>query len=145
MLYTDGVNEAMDLEEGLFKDSRIDTSLESVPLDASAEFIVKNLMKNVSDFVGHAPQSDDITILTLRYLGSPARSRSAIREKCLKVESLMSGSPLQSHDGSRSSAARRIALSCRSPGRRFVDNSVHSRYKNSSQESPLSCTSKSNC
>jgi serine phosphatase RsbU (regulator of sigma subunit) len=69
LLYTDGVSEAMNMKRELFKESRIHASLESVPHDASAEFIVKNLMKNVSNFAGHAPQSDDITILALRYVG----------------------------------------------------------------------------
>jgi len=69
MLYTDGVSEAMNMKRELFKESRIHASLESVPQDATAEFIVKDLMKKVSDFAGHAPQSDDITILALRYLG----------------------------------------------------------------------------
>jgi serine phosphatase RsbU (regulator of sigma subunit) len=71
LLYTDGVNEAMNTQRELFKDSRIRACLESLPKEASAEFVVKNLMKKVSEFAGHAPQSDDITILALRYLGNP--------------------------------------------------------------------------
>jgi sigma-B regulation protein RsbU (phosphoserine phosphatase) len=72
VLYTDGVNEAMNMKRELFKDSRIQATLESLRDGESADVIVKTLMKNVSEFVGHAPQSDDITILVLRYMGDTA-------------------------------------------------------------------------
>lgn len=69
VLYTDGVNEAMNLQKQMFKDSRIETTLQSVPRGTSCEGIVKLMLSDVSQFVGTAPQSDDITILVLRYLG----------------------------------------------------------------------------
>jgi len=70
VLYTDGINEAMNMQRQLFKDSRIQATLESLRDGESAEVIVKTLMKNLSEFVGDAPQSDDITILVLRYMGT---------------------------------------------------------------------------
>jgi len=69
ILYTDGVNEAMNMKRELFKTSRIQSTLESLPEGATAEQIVRTIMKDLSDFVGIAPQSDDIAILVLRYMG----------------------------------------------------------------------------
>jgi len=70
VLYTDGVNEAMNSRRELFKASRIEETLASIPEGESAEVIVKALMRNVSKFADNAPQSDDITILVLRYSGN---------------------------------------------------------------------------
>jgi serine phosphatase RsbU (regulator of sigma subunit) len=75
VLYTDGINEAMNVQRQLFKDSRIQATLESLCDGESAEIIVKTLMKNLSEFVGDAPQSDDITILVLRYMGTMGTQR----------------------------------------------------------------------
>jgi sigma-B regulation protein RsbU (phosphoserine phosphatase) len=59
----------MNVQRQLFKDSRIQATLESLYDGESAEVIVKTLMKKLAEFVGDAPQSDDITILVLRYMG----------------------------------------------------------------------------
>jgi serine phosphatase RsbU (regulator of sigma subunit) len=72
MLYTDGVNEAMNLDREMFRDAGIQATLESLPHGETAEGIVRAIMRNVSNFVGKAPQSDDIAILVLRYNGKTA-------------------------------------------------------------------------
>jgi len=72
VLYTDGVNEAMNVRKELFKASRIQSTQESLPDGQCAQVIATTLMKNLSLFVGHAPQSDDIAILVLRYRGKTA-------------------------------------------------------------------------
>jgi sigma-B regulation protein RsbU (phosphoserine phosphatase) len=68
LAYTDGVGEAFDEEGNLFGLDRLVSVIEASPsrdpaaLDASVREAVRA-------FAGTAPQSDDITILTLRYCG----------------------------------------------------------------------------
>ena len=68
LLYTDGVNEAMNEEHIIYSDERlIDTVAERN--SASAEGLVSLVMESVKRYSGEQPQSDDITILGLRYDG----------------------------------------------------------------------------
>ena len=69
VLYTDGVTEAMDENENLFSERRLEEFLASVN-DASPEELTNALVNEVRRFSGGAPQSDDITILALRYWGT---------------------------------------------------------------------------
>jgi sigma-B regulation protein RsbU (phosphoserine phosphatase) len=71
VLYTDGVTEAMNAGQALFGDARL--------LDAcrperhrAPQVVVEALLGAVREYAGDAPQSDDITILALRYLGREA-------------------------------------------------------------------------
>jgi len=64
--YTDGVNEAKNSQGELFGEQQI---LEAAALkDAGAETFLENMLDAVRAFRGAAPQSDDITMLALRYL-----------------------------------------------------------------------------
>lgn len=67
-LYTDGVSEAMDPAKEEFGDKRLEATLAG-----SAQLPVDDVLAAVTtavhDFVGSAPQSDDITCLVVRYLG----------------------------------------------------------------------------
>ena len=67
VLYTDGVNEALDTESRMFHVSGIERTLDRFVSGASAATVVSTLAADVAEFVGTAPQSDDITILVLRY------------------------------------------------------------------------------
>jgi sigma-B regulation protein RsbU (phosphoserine phosphatase) len=69
LLYSDGVNEAMNINNKLFTAERIQETLESLRPGESAEVVAKAVIQNVAEFVGQAPQSDDITILVVRYAG----------------------------------------------------------------------------
>jgi sigma-B regulation protein RsbU (phosphoserine phosphatase) len=68
MLYTDGVTEAMDITRQCYSDERLLDTMEIVSRQ-SPEQIVRDLEKSVSEFAGDAEQSDDITMLCLRYNG----------------------------------------------------------------------------
>jgi phosphoserine phosphatase RsbU/P len=68
LLYTDGVTEAFNEETAMFGDARLREILEAMA-DAPVEGVVKRLMAEVRSFVGFAPQSDDITVVAIRYLG----------------------------------------------------------------------------
>jgi phosphoserine phosphatase RsbU/P len=67
-LYTDGVSEAMNLENEEFGENRLEVVLAqaaSLPVDE----MLSQVTTAVHDFAGSAPQSDDITCLVVRYLG----------------------------------------------------------------------------
>jgi sigma-B regulation protein RsbU (phosphoserine phosphatase) len=66
LMFTDGVSEAMDVHSNLFEDARIIEQLSD--LDGNdPEEAVNGLTVAVAEFAGEAPQSDDITVLALRY------------------------------------------------------------------------------
>ena len=65
-LYTDGVTEAARTDGDMFKEDRLEKSLSSVADAGPAETIAK-VKSDVSDFVGSADQSDDMTMLSIVY------------------------------------------------------------------------------
>ncbi|MCP4550848.1 MAG: SpoIIE family protein phosphatase [Bacteroidetes bacterium] len=67
-LFTDGVTEAMNINDELFNEARLVEVL-SQNKDASAKQIIDAIVDKVKDFVNGAEQSDDITALALRYKG----------------------------------------------------------------------------
>ena len=68
ILYTDGVTEAMDQNDKLFSESRLETTLQGVNGLSSKE-VTERVVKEVQRFSTGAPQSDDITLLVLGYAG----------------------------------------------------------------------------
>lgn len=67
-LYTDGVTEATNAESEMFGVSRMVKALNRQP-DASPKALLETMKREIDDFVGNAPQFDDITMLCLRYVG----------------------------------------------------------------------------
>jgi len=68
VLYTDGVSEARDEEDEFFGVQRLVATAAGLRHEA-APALTDGVLQAVRAFAGAAPQSDDITILTLRYLG----------------------------------------------------------------------------
>ena len=68
-VYTDGVAEATNAENVLFGTERTLEALNSAP-DSLPRDILKNVRTAVDDFVGNAPQFDDLTMLCIRYYGN---------------------------------------------------------------------------
>ena len=66
-LYTDGVAEATDTNNELFGTDRMLETLNKDP-DASPKELLKNMKQAVDEFVGEAPQFDDLTMLGLKLL-----------------------------------------------------------------------------
>jgi serine phosphatase RsbU (regulator of sigma subunit) len=66
-LYTDGVSEAQNIAEDDFSDDRVIASLTHSPATTCRELIA-DMTHQVAAFTNGAPQSDDITMLTLRRL-----------------------------------------------------------------------------
>ncbi|HYE51817.1 MAG TPA: SpoIIE family protein phosphatase [Azospirillaceae bacterium] len=72
VLYTDGVTEALNPAEQVFTSGRIAEVLSAIPATAGATEINGTLMREVKTFADGAEQSDDITLLSLRYFGPAA-------------------------------------------------------------------------
>jgi sigma-B regulation protein RsbU (phosphoserine phosphatase) len=67
LLYTDGVTEAMDCGGNQFSLQRLQAFLQRADV-SSAEEIVHGVVGVVQEFAAGAPQSDDLTVLAVRYL-----------------------------------------------------------------------------
>ena len=67
-LYTDGVNEAMDDGGNEYSYERLEKFLKRSKGQSTSD-IVNGSLDDVKDFVKNAEQSDDITVLTVRYNG----------------------------------------------------------------------------
>lgn len=67
-LYTDGVTEAMNEKGELFLNSRLEEELKA-SCSKTPDELCKDILSAVERFVSGAPQSDDITMMTLRFRG----------------------------------------------------------------------------
>lgn len=64
-LYTDGLTEAENIEHELFGEERM---IDAVPFTSNSQDITERVVEAVQDFTGEAEQSDDLTMLTVRYI-----------------------------------------------------------------------------
>jgi sigma-B regulation protein RsbU (phosphoserine phosphatase) len=64
MLYTDGITEAQDAQEGFFEEERLREVLRAC-LGRSAEEVQEAVIARVGAFVGAAPQSDDMALVVV--------------------------------------------------------------------------------
>ena len=70
LLYTDGITEAMDRAQNFFSEERLADILSSLG-DISAEDVVNYTVSEVKRFEDGTDQVDDITILSVQFLGIP--------------------------------------------------------------------------
>ena len=70
-VYTDGVAEATDANNQLFGTDRTVEALNAIPKGASQKEILAGVRAAVDAFVKEAPQFDDLTMVGLKYNGSP--------------------------------------------------------------------------
>ena len=68
-MYTDGVTEAMDEENNQYGEDRLLTCLNSTDARELPE-LLEHVKKDLGEHVGKAPQSDDITMLALKWRGT---------------------------------------------------------------------------
>ncbi len=66
MLYTDGVSEAIDVDEKQYTEKRIQDKLSEFK-DAKPETITRSIINDLDIFVGEADQFDDITMLVINW------------------------------------------------------------------------------
>jgi sigma-B regulation protein RsbU (phosphoserine phosphatase) len=73
ILFTDGVTEAMNSSRELYSEEALESLLEETRLESS-EQATALIFESVRDHAGSAEQSDDITVLTLEFVGAPVTS-----------------------------------------------------------------------
>ncbi len=66
---TDGISEATDSELNDYGDDRLIDAASTLPAHSSPEEDVAEIVRGVEEFVGDAPQFDDITCVVLHYHG----------------------------------------------------------------------------
>jgi sigma-B regulation protein RsbU (phosphoserine phosphatase) len=69
VVITDGVTEAQNELRSFFGDERAVTCLAEMAAPECADAIIERLLREVRAFAGGAPQSDDIAVVCIRYLG----------------------------------------------------------------------------
>ena len=72
LMFTDGVTEAMDIDNTLYGEDRLKDLLSQRDFD-SAEQMVDLLVDDVWEYQGEAEQADDVTVLAVSYQGASAR------------------------------------------------------------------------
>ena len=75
-LYTDGLTEAENLAHEQFGEARVERVLHG---RKSAEEHLETIRKAVAEYVGEAPQSDDLTMLFIHYLGQSVQTAETRR------------------------------------------------------------------
>ena len=78
IFYTDGVTEAMNAQKELFSECRLEQFLASLDSNISAEELTRRLASEVREFSAGTEQSDDMTILVLRYWGNGNHAQSKV-------------------------------------------------------------------
>ena len=77
VLFTDGVTEAFNTSGEMFDEKGLETTLENKGAGKSSHDICQEILKDVNDFSGKEPQSDDITLMAIRlsliHISEPAR------------------------------------------------------------------------
>ncbi len=71
--YTDGITEATNTEGELFGEERLEKYMSEIKEESSVYGILNQVRSKISDFVGSAEQSDDITMLAFKYQNSEKR------------------------------------------------------------------------
>jgi sigma-B regulation protein RsbU (phosphoserine phosphatase) len=71
LVFTDGVSEARDTEGRMFSEERLASLLDAIGNAPSADLVTR-IRREVQAHAGSSPQSDDITLLAVRYLGPPS-------------------------------------------------------------------------
>ena len=66
-LYTDGVTEAHNINKDLFGEDRLEDVLKE-QTEGTVDEMMENILKKVNEFVGKAPQHDDITAILMKIL-----------------------------------------------------------------------------
>jgi len=84
LFYTDGVTEAVDGQQQLFSDGRLLTCLRGKQR-GSLKRIIEGVRSEVAVHVGNEPNSDDITMLAVRFKGAHEQLNSASQRRSKRV------------------------------------------------------------
>ena len=72
LIVTDGVTEALNMQRDEFGGERLDQTISTLPHDVGVEAMLTGISGCVAEFVGDQDQSDDLTMLALRWHGPSA-------------------------------------------------------------------------
>lgn len=67
-LFTDGITEAFNVDGQIFGNARLQVFLKGAFAD-DPEKLINKMLEEIDSFSIHVPQSDDITLLSIKYLG----------------------------------------------------------------------------
>ena len=76
LLYTDGLTEAENPSKQLFGEQRL-TEVASAASSQTAKEMIETINQKLTDFVGEAQQSDDLTIMCFRLNNTPSANKTA--------------------------------------------------------------------
>ena len=76
LLYTDGLTEAENPSKQLFGEQRL-TEVASAASSQTAKEMIETINQKLTDFVGEAQQSDDLTIMCFRLNNTPSTGKTA--------------------------------------------------------------------
>ena len=79
-VYTDGVPEATDKDQNFFGTERTVAALNRQPAE-TPQALLNNISMAVADFVQDASQFDDLTMMSVKYLGKPERKPADTEEQ----------------------------------------------------------------
>ena len=79
IVYTDGVNEAMNEKKELYGEDRL-LNFTRGEEEKSVSEITSDICASIHQHAGNEPQSDDITILALRYKGQPENANAVLKQ-----------------------------------------------------------------
>ena len=82
-VYTDGVPEATNAHDELFGPDRMLAALNADP-DAAPPTLLANVRRSIDEFVGSAPQFDDITMLGFAYVGPEKETKELTLDAAVK-------------------------------------------------------------
>jgi sigma-B regulation protein RsbU (phosphoserine phosphatase) len=80
LVYTDGVTEAFNVEGEPFSDEKLLRTVERIR-GADVKSITEKVLREIDEFCGVVPQSDDITIMSLNYKPDHKDSDGLIPER----------------------------------------------------------------
>ena len=75
-LYTDGLTEAMNAQNERFGLERLTEQLKNQTQPANAKSLIEEMSQTVNQFVGKAPQCDDLTMLAIHFLETHEKQNS---------------------------------------------------------------------
>lgn len=84
LLYTDGVTEAFNPEEEMFDETGLKVAMADMRGRSSQE-LVQRIVEAVRTFAGGAPQSDDLTLMAVRYCGRDRASAGGGEQRATAV------------------------------------------------------------
>lgn len=79
-LYTDGVPEATNSEEQLFGNDRMMSALAYSWDGGKLDDLLKDVRRQVDEYVGDAPQFDDLTMMCIEYFGENSNEEENLQE-----------------------------------------------------------------